>query len=76
MLPEILLPTDIAGKLMSKAAHDLGLSPSTYVASGFLDSAAELIGVGAVEETIGVVRLGSAGGIMVIKRSGKDLEGL
>jgi len=49
----------------------LGLSPSTYVASGFLDSAAELIGVGAVEETIGVVRLGSAGGIMVIKRSGK-----
>ena len=71
MLPDILSPTDIAGQLTNKAAQDLGLSPGTCVAIGFLDSAAELVGVGAVDETIGVIRLGSAGGVMVSKKSGK-----
>ena len=49
----------------------MGLSPGTCVAIGFLDSAAELVGVGALDETVGVVRLGSAGGVMVIKRNGR-----
>jgi len=71
MLSEILSPSDMAGKLTSKAAHDLGLSPGICVARGFLDSAAELIGVGALNESIGVIRLGSAGGVMVINRNGR-----
>ena len=31
-----------------------------------LDSAAELVGVGAVDPTVGVIRLGTAGGVMIV----------
>jgi len=58
--------TTIIGYLTREAARDLGLRQGVPVVSGMLDSAAELIGVGATGPSVGVIRLGSAGGVMTI----------
>ncbi len=65
-LPPILSCTDTVGRLTEEAAHDLGLSTRVRVVAGAIDSAAELIGVGATDQQTAVIRLGSAGGVMTI----------
>jgi len=75
VLPEILSPTDVAGFLTPEAARDLGLTLKVRVAAGFIDSASEMVGVGALDETIGVIRLGSAGGVMAVKKEGRYRKG-
>ncbi len=64
--PEIRASAEVVGALTSQAAQDLGLAPGVKVVAGMLDSAAELVGVGAVDPTVGVIRLGTAGGVMII----------
>lgn len=64
--PQIHSSSDIVGTLTSEAAGDLGLAADVPVVAGMLDSAAELVGVGAVDPTVGVIRLGTAGGVMII----------
>lgn len=64
--PTIHKPTDVVGTLTAQAAGDLGLSENTRVVVGVLDSAAEFVGVGALDPSVGVIRLGTAGGVMTI----------
>jgi xylulokinase len=70
IVPEILAPADLAGTLTAEAARDFSLSRTTLVAAGFIDSAAEMVGLGALDESVGVIRLGNAGGVMTVKRRG------
>lgn len=64
--PEISASGDVVGTLTPQAAKDLGLTSEVRVVAGMLDSAAELVGVGAVDPAVGVIRLGTAGGVMII----------
>ncbi|MBN1857239.1 MAG: hypothetical protein JW846_09860 [Dehalococcoidia bacterium] len=65
-VPTIHSPTTIVGGLTPSAASDMGLRVGTPVVSGMLDSAAELIGVGATDTSVAVIRLGTAGGVMAL----------
>ena len=53
-------------ELTTDAASDMGLCSGTPLAIGMLDSAAELVGVGATEISVALVRLGTAGGVMTL----------
>jgi len=65
-VPDIHASTSIVGRLTPAAAPDMGLPAGVPVVSGMLDSAAELIGVGATDPSVAVIRLGTAGGVMVL----------
>lgn len=65
-VPPIRTSTDAIGSLTIDAATDLGLRSGIPVVAGMLDSAAELIGVGATEKSVAVIRLGTAGGVMTV----------
>jgi len=67
--------TAIIGRLTPMAASDLGLSQGVPVVIGMLDSAAELIGVGATATSVAVIRLGTAGGVMTLTGSPKWRSG-
>jgi len=56
----------VIGGLTAAAASDLGLRPRLPVVIGMLDSAAELIGVGVTGSSVVVMRLGTAGGVMIL----------
>ena len=64
--PNIYASTSVVGGLNAAAASDMGLRDGVPVVSGMLDSAAELIGVGATDPSVAVIRLGTAGGVMVL----------
>ncbi len=65
-VPPIHPSTTIIGGLAPEAASDVGLQPGVPVVIGMLDSAAELIGVGATDTSVAVIRLGTAGGVMTL----------
>ncbi len=65
-LPPILSPCEIAGVLTRECAADLGFPEGIRVIAGTLDSAAEVLGVGAIGPGQGMVRLGTAGGVMIV----------
>jgi xylulokinase len=65
-LPEARRPESIAGGLSSQAAADTGLAAGTVVLTGTTDTAAELIGAGAVTNGQAVVKLASVGRIMMV----------
>ena len=67
-VPDMRASTSIVGGLTAAAASDMDLREGVPVVSGMLDSAAELIGVGAVDPSVAVIRLGTAGGVMVLNR--------
>lgn len=66
MVAPIHPSTSIIGGLTRAAAADMGLPPGAPVAIGMLDSAAELVGVGATGLSVAVIRLGTAGGVMTL----------
>ncbi|MCK9357405.1 MAG: FGGY family carbohydrate kinase [Dehalococcoidia bacterium] len=66
MVPPIHPSTAVIGELTPAAASDLGLPLRVPVVIGMLDSAAELVGVGATEPSVAVIRLGTAGGVMTL----------
>ncbi len=66
VLPDIHPSTAVVGGLSFEAALDTGLQQGVPVIAGMLDSAAELIGVGATNPSIAVIRLGTAGGVMTL----------
>ena len=68
-VPPIHPSTTIIGALTSAAASDIGLPQGVPVVIGMLDSAAELIGVGATVPSVAVIRLGTAGGVMTLTGS-------
>jgi xylulokinase len=65
-VPPIRSSTTIVGGLAALAASDMGLWVGVPVVRGMLDSAAELIGVGATNPSVAVIRLGTAGGVMTL----------
>lgn len=67
-MPAIFAPTDFVGELRRAAASDLGLMEGTPMVAGSLDTAAELLGLGAIRPGQAVLRLGTAGGINVVTR--------
>ena len=58
--------TEIVGALARDAAVEMGLRAGLPVVAGMLDSAAELVGVGAAKPAVAVIRLGTAGGVMTV----------
>jgi xylulokinase len=67
VLPDLLDPMAIAGHVSAAAARAFALPVGTPVIAGTLDSAAEMVGCGLlVPGAAGMVRVGSAGGIMAI----------
>ena len=65
-VPAIHRSTTVVGGLAPAAASDMGLRDGIPVVIGMLDSAAELIGVGATDPSVAVIRLGTAGGVMTV----------
>ena len=66
MLPKVLAPSDIAGKVTKEAAEDTGLAEGTPVLCGTTDTAMEILAAGATEEGDITVKLATAGRICVI----------
>ena len=66
---------EIAGVLTQDSASDMGLRPGLPVTAGMLDSAAELIGVGAAQPAVAVIRLGTAGGVMTVTHQAEWKQG-
>jgi xylulokinase len=66
-LPEARPPESIAGGLSPKAAAETGLTAGTPVLTGTTDTAAELLGAGAVKSGQAVVKLASVGRIMIVR---------
>lgn len=75
VFPSIHGPSEPVGNLTAQAATDLGLPQTVTVVAGVLDSAAELVGVGALDPSIAVIRLGTAGGVMTIREGPEWREG-
>jgi xylulokinase len=65
-LPDVRRPDAIVGGLTPQAALDTGLAQGTPVLTGTTDTAAELIGAGAVRSGQAVVKLASVGRIMFV----------
>jgi len=74
IFPEILDPLQVVGNLSDETSQVFGLSTNTRVAAGCLDSAAELVGLGTIDESVGTIRLGSAGAVTTLKKHGKYLR--
>lgn len=66
MLPPIVKPTDIIGKVTEKAAQNTGLATGTPVICGTTDTVMEVFASGAVKQGDVTVKLATAGRICVI----------
>lgn len=65
-LPGLAAPTEVAGGLQADAAVRMGLATGTPVIVGTTDTAAEILGAGAVEPGHGTIKLASVGRIASI----------
>jgi len=66
LLPPIVNPVDQVGTVSRRAADDTGLSTSTLVIAGTMDTAVECYGAGAVKPGQGVIKLATAGTVSVV----------
>lgn len=66
MLPEIVKPTDIVGKITKSAADMTGLSEGTPVLCGTTDTVMEVFAAGATEKEQMTLKLATAGRICVV----------
>jgi len=66
MLPPVVKPTDIIGKITPEAAEKLGLQAGTPVICGTTDTVLEVFAAGAVKPGDMTVKLATAGRICVI----------
>lgn len=66
ILPPIVKPTDVIGKITAKAAEDSGLLCGTPVICGTTDTVMEVFASGAVQKGQMTVKLATAGRICVI----------
>ncbi|MBO5408396.1 MAG: xylulokinase [Clostridia bacterium] len=66
MMPKIVKPTDIVGKITKEAAVKTGLSEGTPVLCGTTDTVMEVFASGAVQEGQMTLKLATAGRICVI----------
>ncbi len=66
MMPKIVKPTDITGRVLKKAAYDTGLCEGTPVLCGTTDTVAEVFASGGIAPKKMTVKLATAGRICVI----------
>lgn len=66
VLPELIKPTDIAGRVTAKAAGKTGIPEGTPVVCGTSDSAAEDYGAGAITPGDCIIKLATAGNVNVM----------
>lgn len=66
IMPPIVKPTDVIGKITEKAAKETGLAEGTPVICGTTDTVMEVFASGAVEKGQMTVKLATAGRICVI----------
>ena len=64
-LPEIFPSTHVVGKILPKAAVELGLSPETLVCAGGVDNACMALGAACMEDGDAYTSLGTSGWIAV-----------
>jgi xylulokinase len=69
MLPAIAPQNAVIGKVSQKAANLSGLPEGIPVINGTLDSAMDTYGAGCVNAGDAVIRIGTAGGIHVVRRT-------
>ncbi len=65
-MPDLVNPTDIAGKVTAQAARDTGLPEGALVICGTSDSAVEDYGAGAIEPGDCIVKMATAGNVNVM----------
>ncbi len=65
-LPEVVPPLDVVTKVGSQGAGDTGLAEGTPVIAGATDTVAEVLGSGANQPGIAIVKLASVGRIAVV----------
>jgi len=66
MLPQLVKPTDVVGRVSAAAARDTGIPAGTPVICGASDSAVEDYGAGAVEPGDMIIKLATAGNVNVM----------
>ncbi len=77
VFPLLVHPMTIVGGVTAKAASAFALPPGVPVIAGTLDSAAELVGCGILAPgKAGMVRVGSAGGIMAVTSEPTFIPGI
>ncbi len=75
MLPDVVRPDDIAGKISAKASHDTGLSEGTVVLCGTTDTVMEVTASGSVSKGQMTIKLATAGRICIVTdRSYRDRD--
>ena len=65
-LPELVLPTDVTGRVTAKADDDTGIPAGTPVVCGTSDSAVEDYGAGAIEPGDCIIKLATAGNVNIM----------
>lgn len=75
-LPEVRRPDEIVGVLEREAAARLGLEPGAEVVNGTTDTAAELLGTGAVAEGDTSLKLASVGRVAKVAREPLPFPGV
>jgi xylulokinase len=65
-LPQVLAPTEICGHVNASGSRDTGIPEGVPVITGTTDTAAEVLGSGAVNPGSGIVKLASVGRIAVV----------
>ncbi len=75
-LPPILACHEVAGRLLPEPARQLHLSAGIPVVAGALDSVMELLVLGVIDNGQAMLRLGTAGGIMVVTAQARPAAGV
>ena len=65
-LPEVVPPLDVVAKVSPQGAADTGLAQGTPVIAGTTDTVAEVLGSGANQPGLAIVKLASVGRIAVV----------
>lgn len=66
VLPELVAPTAVTGRVSRAAARRTGLREGTPVVAGCSDTAAEALAAGATEPEQGIVKLATSGNVNVV----------
>ncbi|MFT4230506.1 MAG: FGGY family carbohydrate kinase [Microbacterium sp.] len=74
LLPAVLDPLGVAGRVTPQAARDLGLAAGTPVAAGWVDSAACPVGLGAIDDGAGFIVLGTTATVAVNHAHRRDVR--
>ncbi len=72
VLPEVVKPTEIVGRIGERGTHYTGLPLGTPVITGTTDTVAETFGAGALRPGQGTVKLASVGRIVCVTSAPSD----